>query len=348
MLLFSRYDALQKIYDEYIHGLPADDALIPNIADVALSPPVHAILTDERTDFLVTRETFENINLMQTLPSIVSDWKIRLDDELVRMVQAKLSEHFTKDQLLLATTVFYCDACYIDLFYPQVLVHRCSSPYRVAIHDSLDFPAWNSFGNIKFDRNIHQAAIDIIDILGLDPKAVTAEDMTVRNRVLQCLDCRATRQGRMTMIWSRAVRKQIFRKRSFLNLLFFWFRFRLSIVGRNIIAYPRWYLGKFLGMTDSWCWRRAWLRHLLHAIIWIRSKRGSCVAFAGGRKNFSGSTNTSCRRELFIWWFFDIWKLIYLFLLTCRHGIQDPGEHDILFHPDAIHVPMPFVLPETD
>ena len=204
MLLSSRYIVLQNIYDEYVRGLLAN-ALIPTIADVALSPPVQAIITDERTDFIVTRQTFENINLMQTLPSIFSDWKIRLDDELIRMVQVELSKPFTKDQLLLATTVFYCVACHIDLFYPQVLVHRCPSPFRIVVVNCLECPAWNSSRNIKFDRNVHQAAIDIIDILGLDPKAVTAEDMAVRNSVLQCLDCRATRQGRMTMIWSRAV-----------------------------------------------------------------------------------------------------------------------------------------------
>jgi hypothetical protein len=198
MLLSSQYVALQIIYDEYIHGLPAD-ALIPNIADVALSPPVHAIITDERTDFIVTRQTFEDINLMQTLPSIFSDWKIRLDDELVRMVQVELSEPFTKDQLLLATTVFYCDACHTNLFYPRVLVHRCSyvPPWK--------FVRWNSSGNIIFDQDVHQAVIDIINILGLDPKTVAAEDMTVRNSVLQCLDCGTAGLGRMTMIWSRAV-----------------------------------------------------------------------------------------------------------------------------------------------
>jgi hypothetical protein len=195
MLLSSRYVVLQKIYDEYIHGLPAD-ALIPTVADVALSPPVHAIITDERTDFIVTRQTFEDINLMETLPSIFSDWKIRLDDELIRMVQVELSEPFTKDQLLLATTVFYCEACHINLFYPRVLVHRCSSGI---------FHAWNSSGNIKFDRDVYQAAIDIINILGLDPKTVTAEDMTARNSVVQCLNCGTARLGRMTMIWSRAV-----------------------------------------------------------------------------------------------------------------------------------------------
>ena len=204
MLLSSRYVVLREIYDEYIRGLPAD-ALIPTISDVTLSPSVDAIITDERTDFIVTRQTFEDINLMQNMPSIFSDWKIRLEDELIRMVQVKLSEPFTKDQLLLATTVFYCDACHIDLFYPQVLVHRCPIPFRDIVVNCLECPAWNSSGNIKFDRNVHQAAVDIIDILVLDPKVVTAKDMTVRNSVLQCLDCRATYQGRMTMIWSRAV-----------------------------------------------------------------------------------------------------------------------------------------------
>jgi hypothetical protein len=141
---------------------------------------------------------------MQALPSIFSDWKVRLDDELVRMVQVGLSEKpFTKDQLLLATTVFYCNACRLDLFYPQVLVHKCSTS---RFHgDPPQYLVWNSSGSITFQTHVHQAAIDIINILGLDPKAVTAEDMIVSNRVLQCLDCRATRQGMMTMIWSGAV-----------------------------------------------------------------------------------------------------------------------------------------------
>ena len=183
-MVSSRYAVLQEIYDEYIRGLPAD-SLIPTIADVALSPTVHAIITDE-TDFIVTRQTFEDINLMQTLPSIFSDWKIRLDDQLVRMVQAKLSEPFTKDQLLLATTVFYCDVCHINLFYPRVLVHECSSTYQ---RNPFECPAWNSSGNIKFNRDLHQATIDIIDILGLNPKVVTFEDMTDSNIVPQCLNC---------------------------------------------------------------------------------------------------------------------------------------------------------------
>jgi hypothetical protein len=197
-LLTSRYVVLEPFYDEYIRGLPADALIFPNIGDVALYPPVQAILTDERPDFIVNRQTFEDINLKQTLPSIVSDWKIRLDDELIQMAQLKLSEPFTKDHLLLATTVFYCSACAIDLFYPQVLVHMCPSSH-------IERTAWNSSGNIKFYRDVHQAAIDVIHILGLDPKTVTAEEMSVKNSVLQCLDCRATRQGRMTMNWSRAV-----------------------------------------------------------------------------------------------------------------------------------------------
>ena len=207
-MLSSRYVVLQNYYDEYIRKLPADhDALIPNIADVALLPPVHAILTDERTDFHVTRQTFVGIKLKKTLPSIISDWKTRLDDQLIRMVQIKLPETFTKDQLLLATTVFYCDACHMDLFYPRVLVHQCSPPYKIIeiTRNPIQSPVWNSSGDIKFDPNVHQAAIDIINILGLDPKTVTSEDMTVRNSVLQCLDCMATRRGRKTMIWSRAV-----------------------------------------------------------------------------------------------------------------------------------------------
>ena len=90
-MLFSRYAILQRLYNKYKRGLPAD-ALIPTVADVGLSPSVHAIITDEQT--IVTWQTFEDINLMQTLPSIVSDWKVRLDDKLARMVQAKLSEPF--------------------------------------------------------------------------------------------------------------------------------------------------------------------------------------------------------------------------------------------------------------
>ena len=98
-MLSSLYAVLQRLYNEYKRGLPAD-ALIPMVADVGLSPSVHAIITDEQT----------------------IDWKVRLDDKLARMVQAKLSEPFTKDRLLLAITVFYCDAC------NQVLVHTCSRP----------------------------------------------------------------------------------------------------------------------------------------------------------------------------------------------------------------------------
>jgi len=238
-LLSSRYINLQCIYDEYVHGLAAD-TLTPTIADVALFPPVHAILTDERADFNVTRETFEKINLMQTLPSIISDWKTRLEDELIKMMQVTLSGPFTKDHLLLATTVFRCDACHINLFYPQVLVHHCVTPrsewQKV---DPTKCLAWNSSGSIKFNRDVHQAAIDIVNILGLDPKVVTTENMASRISVLQCLDCRKTRQGRMTMVWSHAVWPYLtkFLTKIILILLFFWlYRQRLTIARKSTIA----------------------------------------------------------------------------------------------------------------
>ena len=105
-----------------------------NIAEVALFPPVHAILTDERTDFKVTRHTFVNVKFNK---NIISDWKIPMDDQLqvIRTVQVKLSEPFTKDHLL-ATTVFYCDTCHMDLFYPRFLVHQSRPPPYKIIEDS--------------------------------------------------------------------------------------------------------------------------------------------------------------------------------------------------------------------
>ena len=69
------------------------------------------------------------------------------------------------------------------------------------------------------------------------------------------------------------------------------------------------------------------------------------MVFAGGRKHLSVSKNTSRRREL-LHGDFDIWELSYF--PSFRHKIQNPGEHDILSHPDAIHSSMPCVLPETD
>ena len=69
------------------------------------------------------------------------------------------------------------------------------------------------------------------------------------------------------------------------------------------------------------------------------------MAFAGGRKHLSGSSNTSCRRKL-LFGDYDICGLVYF--LSCRHGIQNPGAHDILSHPDAIQAPLPCVLPEID
>ena len=69
------------------------------------------------------------------------------------------------------------------------------------------------------------------------------------------------------------------------------------------------------------------------------------MAFAGGRKLLSVSNDTSFRREL-LHSDFDIWELNYF--PSFRHEIQNPGEHDILSHPDAIQAPMPCVLPETD
>ena len=68
------------------------------------------------------------------------------------------------------------------------------------------------------------------------------------------------------------------------------------------------------------------------------------MAFAGGRKHLSGSSNISCRREST----YFIWRTDLFFYHLFRHGIQNPGEHDILFHPDAIRAFLPFGLPETD
>jgi len=298
-----RYVVLRQIYDKYIRGLPVD-ALIPTIAHVALSPSVHAVITDERTDFIDTRQAFEDINLMQTLPSIFSDWKIRLDDELIRMVQVDLSEPFTKDQLLLATTVFYCDSCHIDLFYPQVLVHRCPRPFKAIVVNCLECRPWNFSRNIKFYPHVHQAAVDIIDILGLDPKTVTAKDMMVRNSVLQCLDCRATRQGRMTMIWSRGIEHS----REQHNC-------RPSMVSWKVPG------------DEGQLTLQARLAQALSANDCLDSVRPRFMCGVCRRKE----TLVGLKQHL-----------------SLAHEIQNPGEHDILPHPDAIQAPMPCVLPETD
>jgi len=235
------------------------------------------------------------------LPSIFSDWTSRLDDELIRMVQVELSEPFTKDHLLLATTVFHCDACHIDLFYPGVLVHQCSFVYQRSLSQC---PTWNSSGNIKFDRDVHQAAIDIINILGLNPKTVTSKDMTVRNSVLQCLDCRTSRLGRMTMIWSRAIehsRKKHHRLPSMMS----W-----NVPGND---------GQLMLQA---CLTRADAASDDLDSIGSRFMCGVC----GQKGTFVGLKQH----------------------LLSAYGVQDPGEHDILFHPYSIQASMPCVLPETD
>ena len=88
ILLSLRYRVLQEIYDKYIRGLRPMLHKCP-ILQTLLSPPIRSILKNKLSDFIDT-QTFENINFMQILPSIVSDWKIQLDDELIRMVQVKL------------------------------------------------------------------------------------------------------------------------------------------------------------------------------------------------------------------------------------------------------------------
>jgi len=221
------------------------------------------------------------------------------------MVQVKLSEPFTKDQLLLATTVFYCGVCQMDLFYPQVLVHKCSTSLYQSNPGPTQYLAWNSCGNIKFVRNVHQAVIDIINILGLDPNTVTADDMIVSNRVLQCLDCRATRQGRMTMIWSRAVehsRKEHNRLPSMIS----W-----KVPGPEGQSTLQARLAQTFAASSD---------HLNS--VQPRFMCGVCRR----RKTLVGLNQH----------------------LLSAHGIQNPGEHDILFHPDAIQASMPCVLPETD
>ena len=181
---------------------------IHNVADVGLSPPVHAILISRLIPTLqLTRDLWKHKS-DANLPFR----HLRLENPADRPDGAGYtSRTFHKGSSSLATTMFHCDACHTNLSCPRFLVHQCPAPYNARwyrmdpVQCPSQCPAWNSSGDIKSKRDIHQAVIDIVYILGLDPRVVTAEDMTTRNSILQCLDSRASRQGRMTMIWSRAV-----------------------------------------------------------------------------------------------------------------------------------------------
>ena len=59
-------------------------------------------------------------------------------------------------------------------------------------------------------------------------------------------------------------------------------------------------------------------------------------------------TLVELKQHLLLAWVNLLYLENWFIFLSFRHGIQNPGEHDILFHPDAIRALLPFSLPETD
>ncbi|KAF8162825.1 hypothetical protein B0H34DRAFT_296399 [Crassisporium funariophilum] len=206
----SRYKYLQAELDDCRSTL-SPDVVIPDISAIAAFPLVKTMLEAVTTDIPLTAETSENHSLSRIIPNVLTEWRLETDNKLLKLLQ-EVHPTSTKYQLPLATTMFCCIRCnQRTIPYPRVLTHACAFlPIRHAdgwpiYCQPADRLPWNADACIKFSSNASKAAIDVVNLLNLDPAVATAREMDDMKCMLQCMTCKETPSGRMSMEWSRAV-----------------------------------------------------------------------------------------------------------------------------------------------
>jgi len=203
---------------EFIASQPLD-AILPGPIDTALRPQIQQ-LVDAPVEEDITVSTFENV-LQTSFPQITAEWRRSVDEHLLDLMKYHVPDA-TMSDLSRPTTIFRCDRCHVkrNIYYPQVLAHPCTVPLchpskeeikAVTLDlNSVDPGYYDIFrlGGLWFDRAARDHCVKLLQGCGIDPNAVTLEELHVPSFILECEQCSQAmvEKPRTLMTWDQAVR----------------------------------------------------------------------------------------------------------------------------------------------
>ncbi|KAL1738461.1 hypothetical protein HDZ31DRAFT_78346, partial [Schizophyllum fasciatum] len=167
-----RFDIAAQAYDAYIRD-QSIDAIVPRIEDVIAMPCIRQ-LVEGPADFQ-PRDVIATLEECDALRK----WRNDCDAALAKLISEALNTRASKVNLALATTQFCVKIPgYVReiLSYPEVL-----DSYRVACGETsygtaVVMDPWTT-KYLSFEPKIYERARDLIELAGLDPDKVTAQEM---------------------------------------------------------------------------------------------------------------------------------------------------------------------------
>lgn len=185
---------------EYRQENIAKFQILPECADV-LFHPIFTEVIEAPPATQVTEASFNDA--LSRVPEIVAEWQANCENALIALLptgnSSAGSDHST--QLTLAATVWNCSNCNHNIWYPDVLTHRCLTWF----HSTKDLPpAEQQYGYtyqflksrrwfvnfLKVDQVACGNAEKIIRACNLDPGTVTVAEMDGLGSSFMCSYCK--------------------------------------------------------------------------------------------------------------------------------------------------------------
>ncbi|KAH7922987.1 hypothetical protein BV22DRAFT_1093666 [Leucogyrophana mollusca] len=217
-----RRKVLVQAYSRYLqHPAPRGAAcgILPHVATVASFPEIDEIIklpADVTVDAAMFNATFIK------LPELAAEWQRSVESQLAKLCATPDGGSSSKgtsarQQLKLATSVFFLNPWQGCMVYPDVLAHECfiklvPKPRR----SSLEHPIYSVMNGVPWRlkgasgesvvKVANDAAAAIVLACGLDPRHATIDDMERLDARLACELCSRSgpRRAQKVMTWKAA------------------------------------------------------------------------------------------------------------------------------------------------
>ena len=217
-LLRDRLAVLNTVRETCVSTLPAN-AIYPTTADLFRIPFVRSIINTVPTTGDFTSDDLEPVSLSFDVLNL--QWQKEIKQKLLDLIQAAegsdVQDSLDAEAVLtLATSFFSCRGCPRFLRYPAILMHPCATKYKyqalekddpdhLYIAEIREETFWNTNHYISVKPE-HVAVVSrMLDMVGLNPKIATAQEMDALNPIFECISCNNLSVGRAIMSWKTVV-----------------------------------------------------------------------------------------------------------------------------------------------
>ncbi|KAE9405647.1 hypothetical protein BT96DRAFT_1015383 [Gymnopus androsaceus JB14] len=213
-IIYQRYVDLMKGYKRILSESDLREPF-PPVGDIVTHKVFEDLIWDTPHDEYLGDDFFR-LKISEYLPGVINEWRPAKMQVLVGMMR-----NATASDLHLATSVFNCTRCAMDLHYPQMFYHHCCcyanhsqanerfQTYQSAI--PFNGP-WVS-STLTFNEVKSQTSRAIISSCFLDPATTTLQDMYSANPLIECTSCSLHGRvfGRWPLLFTYKHRNHTFR-----------------------------------------------------------------------------------------------------------------------------------------